>query len=203
MKRITCIGLTLAILIALAFIFYPEKSAQAKQSIEAAGAVAVQKTIAALEKRVGQADVALEHYKTVLQAKRKSLVQLKTLKANCERQISECRATIASRKSQGADAAAKEAELRMLEQRMPSLAASAEKAEQGYKQFQLVFKQKKAELDVLKAKMQSLGAELTAVGGGDAGYALQKARELEDEVKSECNRLESELEVQAIDEENQ
>ena len=65
-----------------------------------------------------------------------------------------------------------------------------------------MLKQKKIELDTLKAKMQSLSAELRAAGGSDAGFALQKARQLEEEVRSSCNRLEAELDVQAMDENN-
>lgn len=202
MKKIILIVFIAAVLIGLAFIFYPEKSAEAKQSLEAAGAVAVQKTISALEERVGKADVALEHYKTALQAKRESLIQLKTLKADCERQIQNCKAAVAEAEGRGGDVSAKQAELKMLEGRLPSLTASAEKAENGYKRFQLVLKQKKIELDTLKAKMQSLGAELRAAGGSDAGFAIQKARQLEEEVRSSCNRLEAELDVQAMDENN-
>ena len=202
MKKIILTAFVAAILIGLAFVFYPEKSAEAKQSLEAAGAVAVQKTISALEERVGKADVALEHYKTALQAKRESLIRLKTLKADCERQIQDCKAAIAEAEGHGGDTSAKQAELKMLEERLPSLTASAEKAESGYKRFQLVLKQKKIELDTLKAKMQSLSAELRAAGGSDAGFALQKARQLEEEVRSSCNRLEAELDVQAMDENN-
>ncbi len=202
MKKIILIVFITAVLVGLAFVFYPEKSAEAKQSLEAAGAVAVQKTISALEERVGKADVALEHYKTALQAKRESLIQLKTLKADCERQIQNCKAAVAEAEGRGGDVSAKQAELKMLEGRLPSLTASAEKAENGYKRFQLVLKQKKIELDTLKAKMQSLGAELRAAGGSDAGFALQKARQLEEEVRSSCNRLEAELDVQAMDEAN-
>ena len=202
MKKIILIVFIAAVLIGLAFIFYPEKSAESKQSLEAAGAVAVQKTISALEERVGKADVALEHYKTALQAKRESLIQLKTLKADCERQIQNCKAAVAEAEGRGGDVSAKQAELKMLEGRLPSLTASAEKAENGYKRFQLVLKQKKIELDTLKAKMQSLGAELRAAGGSDAGFAIQKARQLEEEVRSSCNRLEAELDVQAMDENN-
>ena len=200
MKKIILTAFIAAFLVGLAFIFYPEKSAEAKQSLEAAGAVAVQKTLSTLEERVGKADVAMEHYKTALQAKRESLIQLKALKADCERQIQDCKAAVAEAESHGGDTSAKQVELKMLEERLPSLTASAEKAESGYKRFQLVLKQKKIELDTLKAKMQSLSAELRAAGGNDAGFALQKARQLEEEVRSSCNRLEAELDVQAMDE---
>ncbi len=202
MKKLIWFVLIVAVLVGLAFIFYPEKSAEAEQSLEAAGAVAVQKTISALEERVGKADVAMEHYKTALQAKRESLIQLKTLKADCERQIRDCKAVIAEAEGRGGDTSVKQAELKMLEERLPSLTTSADKEESGYKRFQLVLKQKKIELDTLKAKTQSLGAELRAAGGSDAGFALQKARQLEEEVRSSCNRLEAELEVQAMDESN-
>lgn len=203
MSKIISIGSVVAVLVAAAFIFYPKKSAEAKQSLEATGAVAVQKTISALEDRVGKADIALEHYKTVLRAKRESLIQLKTLQASCERQMAGCRAAIEEIQRKGGNATAKQAELKMLEQRQPSLASSVEKAEKGYRQFQLVLKQKKIELNTLKAKTQSLSAELMATSGGDAGYALQEAQRLEEEVQNTCNRLEAELEVQAIDDFNE
>lgn len=77
-------------------VFYPEKTGEAKQRVEAAGAVAVDKVISALEERVGKTDAAYEHYKTAHAVKRESLVRLKTLKSDCERGVRECPSSVAS-----------------------------------------------------------------------------------------------------------
>lgn len=184
-------------------VFYPERSSHTVQSLEAVGGVALDKLINALEDRVGKADIALEHYKTAQQAKRNALINLKTLKADCERKQAECRVAIAALQGEG-DAAAlagKQAELATYDRQVASLAISVTKAEEGYKQFNLFIKNKKIELATLKAKTQTLRAELSATGGGDAGYAMQRARELEEEIKSACNRLEAEMEVNRLDDE--
>ena len=186
------------------FVFYPERSEQTKQNVEAIGAVALDKILAAMEERVGKTDVALEHYKTAQQAKRQALVNLKTLKADTERKADETRASVADLQAKGDEAAAagKKAELAVYEQQLSSLSESVAKAETAYKEFNLFLKNKTIELATLKAKTQTLRAELTALSGGDGGYAMQRARQLEDEVKSACSRLEAEMEVQRIDNES-
>lgn len=194
---------TLLTILALGYIFYPEKTAQSKQSIEAVGSVAVDQVISAMEERVGKTNVALEHYKTVQQAKRQSLISLKTLKADCERKAAESKTAAATLKAQGKDAAAaaKEAEQATYEGQLTSLTASVEKAENSYKEFNQFMTAKKVELETLKAKTEMLKSELTALSGGDAGFAMKRARELEQEVKSTCSRLEAEMQVQQLDEE--
>lgn len=184
-------------------VFYPNKSALQQQTLRVVGAVAVDKFINELEERVGKADVALEHYKTAQQAKRNALINLKTLKADCERKVSECKASIAALQAQGNQEAipVKQAELAAYERQVASLTESVAKAESDYKQFNLFLKNKKTELDTLKNKTQTLRSELNATGGDDAGYAIKHARELEEEIKSACSRLEAEMDVQQIDEE--
>lgn len=44
--------------------------------------------------------------------------------------------------------------------------------------------QKRLELDELKAKLAGLHAELSSMNGGDAAYALQRARQQEEVVRS-------------------
>ena len=180
-------------------VFYPEKTAEAKQSIEATGAVAVDKIIASMEERVGKTRVALEHYKTAYKAKRESLVQLKTLHSEAKRKAAEAAIKAAELRAGGkeASAVAKDAEKAMFEEQAAKLADSS--AEASYKEFDLFFKRKKVELDTLSAKTEMLKGELTALSGGDAGFAMQRARELEEEVKKTCSRLDAELQVQQLD----
>lgn len=186
------------------YIFYPERAEHTKQDLEAIGAVALDKTLNALEERVGKADVALEHYETARLAKRNALVNIKTIKADTERKAAETRVALAELQAKGDEAAAagKQAELAIYEKQAKSLAESEEKAENAYKEFNLFLKNKKIELATLKAKTQALRTELTALSGGDAGYAMQRAKELEEEVKSACSRLEAEMDVQRIDNES-
>lgn len=187
----------------MAAIFYPEKTAEAKQSVEAAGSVAVDKVISAMEERVGKADVALEHYKTAQKQMRDSLVQLKTLQRDCERKASEAALQAAQLRSSGneAGAAAQDAQKALYDKQLVSLNESVTKTENKYKEFNTFLKNKKMELDLLKARTGTLKSELVAMNGGDAAYAMQRARELEEEVKSTCSRLEAEMDVLRLDEE--
>lgn len=187
----------------LAAIFYPEKTAEARQSVEAAGSVAVDKVISAMEERVGKADVALEHYNTVQKQMRASLIQLKTLQRDCERKASEAAIQAAQLRSAGneAGAVAQDAQKAMYDKQLTSLNESVTKTETKYKEFNTFLKNKKMELDLLKARTGTLKSELVAMNGGDAAYALKRARELEEEVKSTCSRLESEMDVLKLDEE--
>lgn len=186
------------------YIFYPERGEQTKQNVEAIGAVALDKVLNAMEERVGKTDVALEHYKTVQQAKRNALVNLKTLKADTERKADETRSAMAALQAKGDEAAAagKQAELNIYEQQVAKLTESVAQAEAAYKEFNLFLKNKTIELATLKAKTQTLRAELTALSGGDGGYAMQRALQLEEEVKSTCSRMEAEMDVQRIDNES-
>lgn len=194
-----CTALLTALLIL--YVLYPEKTAQSKQSVEAVGSVAVDRIISGMEERVGKTAVALEHYKTVQKAKRESLISLKTLKADCDRRVTECKTAAAALKAQGKDATAKETEQATYEAQAASLVVSVEKAEKAYKEFNQFMVNKKAELDALKAKTEMLKSELLALNGGDAAFAMKRARELEEEVKSSCSRLEAEMQVQQLDEE--
>lgn len=192
---------TLLTALLVLYVLYPEKTAQSKQSIEAAGAVAVDRIISGMEARVGKTAVALEHYKTVQTAKRESLISLKSLKSDCDRRAAECKSAAAALKAQGKDASAKETEQATYETQSASLAVSVEKAEKAYKEFNQFMVKKKVELDALKAKTEMLKGELLALNGGDAAFAMKRARELEEEVKSSCSRLEAEMQVQQLDEE--
>lgn len=192
---------SLILMIVLAVVFYPEKTAEARQSVEAAGSVAVDKVISAMEDRVGKADIALEHYRTAQKQMRESLVQLKTLQRDYERKAAEAAAQAALLRSAGneAGAAAQEAQKIAFEKQLTSLTDSVAKSEQKYVSFNNFLKSKKMELDLLKARTGALKSELVAMKGGDAAYALQRARELEEEVKSTCSRLEAEMDVLKLD----
>ncbi len=204
-SRIYIAGVVLLVLVGACYIFYPEKTGEVQQSLEAAGAVTVDKIVNALEARVGKTEVALEHYKTVRKAKRTALVELKALQKDCERKINEAKVKAEGLKAAGntVGAATKEAEIKALEAQRARLTESGARAEKSYKDFELYLENKKLELGALKAKTQMLRSELTLLHGADAGLAMEKARQLEDEVKQTCSRLEAELEVQQMDEDNQ
>lgn len=188
------------VLVGAGMVFYPEKTSQAKQRVEAVGGVAVDKVISVLEERVGKTDVAYEHYKRALAVKRESLVKLKTLKADCERNMNEQKSKAEQLQAAGEDAGEALSRVRMYEERLASVSQSVEKAEADYVAFSRELKKKKLELDELKAKLAGLHAELSLMNGGDAAYALQRARQLEEEVKSACNRMEAEMAVLQLDE---
>lgn len=196
-------GTGLLLLLAGFAVFYPEKTAETKQYVETVGAVAVDRVISSMEAQVGRTAVALEHYKTVYKAKRESLIQLKTQRSVAQRKAVEAGILAAELRAAGKESAAlaKDAEKQMYEEQVTRLTDSSARAEAAYKEYDLVFKRKKIELDTLKAKTEMLRSELTAIGSADAGNAMQRARELEEEVKKTCNRLEAELQVQELDNE--
>lgn len=204
LKWATGSGCTLLVALLAWFIFYPDRGEQTKQNVEAIGTVALDKILSAMEERVGKTDVALEHYKTAQLAKRNALINLKTLKADTERKADEARSAIAALQAKGDEAAVagKQAELKIYEQQAANLTESVTQAETAYKEFNLFLKNKAIELATLKAKTQTLRAELTVLSSGDGGYAMQRARQLEEEVKSTCSRMEAEMDVQRIDDES-
>ena len=128
-------------------------------------------------------------------------MRLKTLKTDCERGVRECHEKVEQLQAAGQDAAAAESRMRVYEERLASVTQSVEKAEADYVSYTKTLQQKKLELDELKAKLAGLHAELSSMNGGDAAYALQRARQLEEEVKSACSRMEAEMEVQKLDNE--
>ena len=102
--------------------------------------------------------------------KRESLVRLKTLKADCERNIRECKAKAEQQKAEGKDAEPTLRQLTIYEKRLASISQSVEKAESDYIAFTHEVQKKKLELNELKAKMAGLHAELSTLNGGDASW---------------------------------
>lgn len=184
-------------------VLNPEHSAQTTQDLKVVTELSIDKLVSSLESRVGKTDVALAHYKTVHEAKRNSLIQLKALKADCERKAAECRTAIAEYKDKGNETAAatKQTELATYEGQLATLTASVEKAELAYKDFGTFLDNKRIELQALQARTSSLRQELILLNGGDARHAMEHARKVEDEIKSACSRLEAEIDVQRMDEE--
>ncbi|HIX19402.1 MAG TPA: hypothetical protein H9862_02220 [Candidatus Akkermansia intestinigallinarum] len=186
-------------------IFYPERSAKTLASVEATGAVAVDRLISAMEERVGKTDVALEHYKTALAAKRKALIDLKALKLDTERKANDLAVKIEGIKAAGDTQALaiKGKEKKTYDEMLVSLTERIDRQEAAYKEFTLFVRNKKVELDSLKAQATALRSELKAMQGGESDYALKRAQELEEEVRSTCSRLEAEMDITKLDEELQ
>ena len=201
-KTLTIIAV-LAILYTAWSLMSPGHSQKTTTDIGTTIEVFTDKMVSALESRVGKTEIALAHYKTAHEAKRSALIQLKALKADCERKVSECKTAIAGYEAKGNESAAetKRAELITYENQVATLSASVDKAETSYKEFDTFLKNKRIELKALKARTSSLKSELTILNGADAKYAMEHAREIEDEIKSSCSRLEAEIEVQRLDEE--
>ncbi len=184
-------------------VCYPERSRETKESLEAIGAVGLENVLSSMEERVGKANVALEHYKTALKAQRESLVSLKAMKRDCERKAEEAAEKAASFEAVGnaSGSAAQKKKQVMFAAEAEKLTGSIAKLEARYRDANNTYERKKIELAALSDKATMLRAELTAMGGEAAAHALKKARELEEEIKSECSRIEAEMDVQALDEE--
>ncbi len=184
-------------------ICYPEKSKETKESLEAIGSVGLERVLSSMEERVGKANVALEHYKTALKAQRESLISLKAMKKDCERKAEEAGEKAASFEAAGnaiASASQKKKQL-MYTAEAEKLTGTIAKVEARYREANNTCERKKIELAALSDKATMLRAELAAMGGDAAAHALEKARALEEEIKSECSRIEAEMDVQSLDEE--
>lgn len=178
-------------------ISYPEKSKESVNSAEAIGSVALSKTLKAMEEYVGKADVTLEHYKRAQKEKREALVSLKTLRLDMERKAAEAVEEERELKSKGKDdaAVAKKKAVDMYAEKVTELKKTEESADEKYKDFKLFYEKKKVEIEMLSAKLAMLKTELGAVGSGEESLSLKKAKELEDEMKSACSKLEAQIEV--------
>ncbi len=193
-----------AILIALFAIFYPDKAGEIKESLETTGSVAVDKALSSLEDKVGKADITIKRYENIKEAKKKALIDLKTLKKDVDRKAGEAAVAAAEFRQQGNEVQAlkKDAEKAEYENQSKELAVSEKKAEEDYLKFKEEFEQKKNEIKALQVKTEMLRKELAAMNGGSEEESLQKARAMEEEVKSTCARLEAEIEVKQLDNEN-
>ncbi len=181
---------------------YPDKSRETRESLEAIGSVGLARVLSSMEDHVGKANVALEHYKNALKAQRESLISLKSMKRDCERKVEEAEEKAASFEAEGnAVAAATQRKQRaMYLAQAAKLEGSIQTVENRYREAYSTCERKKIELAALSEKASMLRAELTAMGGNAASYALEKAHALEDEIKSECSRIEAEMDVQKLDE---
>ena len=202
-KKVLSFALLAAVAIFIWSLCYPEKSREAKESLEAIGAAGLGRVLASMEESVGKANVALEHYKTALREQRESLVALKAMKRDCERQAREAGEKAASFEAAGKApaAAAQKQKQAMYTAEADKLSGTIATVEARYREADMTYEKKKVELSVLSDKTTMLRTELTATGGGTAAHALDKARALEEEIKKECSRIEAEMDVQALDEE--
>lgn len=171
-------------------LFYPEKSRETKESIEAIGSVTVDRVLSSMEHYAGKTEVALEHYKQERNARRRALISLMGMKADWERKASE------------ALTAGDKARQDLYAEQATKLVAAVGEAETRYRESCDNYRGKKMELGFLKEKTTMLRNELAAMGGGETAAALEKARSLEEEIKSACSRIEAELQVQQLDNEN-
>ncbi len=202
-KKAFALAFLAAVAIFVWSICYPDKSKETKESLEAIGAVGLERVLSSMEERVGKANVALEHYKTALKAQRESLISLKSMKRDCERKAAESGEKAASFEAAGnaTAAAAQKQKQTMYAAEAVKLTSSIATVEARYREANNTFEKKKIELSALSDKTTMLRAELTAMGGADAALALERAHKLEEEIKSECSRIEAEIDVQKLDEE--
>lgn len=173
----------------------PEK--EAANSVGAIGSVTLEKAVKAMEEYVGKADLTLEHYKRVQKEKREALVSLKTLRLDIERKASEAQEEAeelqAKEKEEAAKAKKKAAD--MYSAKAEEMKKAEESADEKYKDFKAFHEKKKIEIEMLSAKLSMLKTELGAVGSGEESLSLKKAKELENEMKSACSKLEAQIEV--------
>ena len=159
------------------------------------------KTLSSMVKWVGEADVAIERYKQAKENKKSALIALKTTKKNTEDKVTEAAIAAAEYRQEGKEAEAlkKDAEKKTYEEQVATLDEKVKKAEEEYKKFCSKVDKKIEEIRILKTRAELLKNELAAGSGDAESEALRKAKEAEDALKSECNRIEAEIEVMSLE----
>lgn len=184
---LACLG------IGVAWVAWPEKTGEVKDRVEAAGAVAVDNTLSALEKRVGLAQVAARHLDKEKAARRENLIRLKADRLRLEQQVTGLRAEVA-----GGTAPTKAAQLAALQQSLEDTKACEQRAQAAYKAFLAEVEKKKQDLKLAELKLSLLKTELNN-NASDSGPHGERARVLADELQQACSRLEAEIAVQHLE----
>lgn len=167
---------------------------------QAAVKVMHNKAVDALIEQVGKADVALELYKKEFRQRKENWIRMKQLCISYERRANEAAQAAQKFRAAGKEnlAVMKEQESQKFASRVALFKEREVKVEESFKTFQLELEEKKVALQILKDEVSALRA-MGSLGDDmmidQSEERLEKARELEESIKQDCDRAQAAIDV--------
>lgn len=167
---------------------------------QAAVKVMHNKAVDALIEQVGKADVALELYKKEFRQRKENWIRMKQLSISYERRANEAAQAAQKFRASGKEnlAVMKEQESQKFASRVALFKEREVKVEESFKTFQLELEEKKVALQILKDEVSALRA-MGSLGDDmmidQSEERLEKARELEESIKQDCDRAQAAIDV--------
>ncbi|MBR3903555.1 MAG: hypothetical protein IKJ29_07860 [Akkermansia sp.] len=167
---------------------------------QAAVKVMHNKAVDALVEQVGKADVALELYKMEFRKRKENWIRMKQLSLSYERRANEAAQAAQKYRTAGKEnlAQLKEQESQKFASRVAVFKEREVKVEESFKTYQLELEEKKVALQILKDEVSALQA-MGSLGDDmmidQSEERLEKARELEESIKQDCDRAQAAIDV--------
>lgn len=167
---------------------------------QAAVKVMHNKAVDALVEQVGKADVALELYKMEFRKRKENWIRMKQLSISYERRANEAAQAAQKYRTAGKEnlAQLKEQESQKFASRVAVFKEREVKVEESFKTYQLELEEKKVALQILKDEVSALQA-MGSLGDDmmidQSEERLEKARELEESIKQDCDRAQAAIDV--------
>ena len=167
---------------------------------QAAVKVMHNKAVDALIEQVGKADVALELYKKEFRQRKENWIRMKQLSISYERRANEAAQAAQKFRAAGNEnlGVMKEQESQKFASRVALFKEREVKVEESFKTFQLELEEKKVALQILKDEVSALRA-MGSLGDDmmidQSEERLEKARELEESIKQDCDRAQAAIDV--------
>lgn len=158
------------------------------------------KAVDALVEQVGKADVALELYKKEFRIRKENWIKMKQLSVTYDRRAKDAAAAAQKYRAAGKEnlAILKDQESQKFAERVTIFKEREVKVEEQFKTFQLELEEKKVALQILKdevAALKSMGSLGDDMMIDESEERLDRARELEESIKQDCDRAQAAIDV--------
>ncbi len=158
------------------------------------------KAVNALVEQVGKADVALELYKSEFRQRKENWIKMKQLCITYDRRAKDAAAAAQKYREAGKEnlAVLKDQESQKFAERVTIFKEREAKVEEQFKSFQIELEEKKVALQILKDEVSALKA-MGSLGDdmmlSESEERLERARELEESIKQDCDRAQAAIDV--------
>lgn len=158
------------------------------------------KAVDALVEQVGKADVALELYKSEFRQRKENWIKMKQLCITYDRRAKDAAAAAQKYREAGKEnlAVLKDQESQKFAERVTIFKEREAKVEEQFKSFQIELEEKKVALQILKDEVSALKA-MGSLGDdmmlSESEERLERARELEESIKQDCDRAQAAIDV--------
>ena len=158
------------------------------------------KAVDALVEQVGKADVALELYKSEFRQRKENWIKMKQLCLSYDRRAKDAAAAAQKYREAGKEnlAVLKDQESQKFAERVTIFKEREAKVEEQFKSFQIELEEKKVALQILKDEVSALKA-MGSLGDdmmmNESEERLERARELEESIKQDCDRAQAAIDV--------